>query len=109
MRIAVGKMGKKGLRMPTSSDLVSPPTPGLSLAVPVQPAARFDPASAAAVSRALAAYLAPRLGAGELHFAEGPDEIVHGWETYVYRFRLRAEGALPGPFDRPLVLRVYAS
>ena len=95
--------------MPTSPDLACSLSLEAPVAAPVQLAARFDPASAAAVARALPAYLAPRLGAGELHFAEGPDEIVHGWETYVYRFRLRAEGPLPGPFDRPLVLRIYGS
>jgi aminoglycoside phosphotransferase (APT) family kinase protein len=68
-----------------------------------------DPADPAAVARALRDYLAPRVGAGELQFAEGPAEIPHGWETYVYRFRLRAGRALPRPFDRPLILRIYAS
>jgi aminoglycoside phosphotransferase (APT) family kinase protein len=38
-----------------------------------------------------------------------PLEIPHGWETYVYRFRLRATAVLPPAFARPLVLRIYAS
>lgn len=87
----------------------SPPAPAVSLAarLGVVPAAA-DPASAPGVARALGEYLAPRLGAGDLAFAEGPEEIPHGWETYIYSFRLRASGPLPRPFDRRLVLRVYA-
>jgi aminoglycoside phosphotransferase (APT) family kinase protein len=49
------------------------------------------------------------LRVGELGFAEEPVEIPHGWETYIYRFRLRASGPLPAAFDRRLVVRIYAS
>jgi aminoglycoside phosphotransferase (APT) family kinase protein len=71
--------------------------------------AATDPASAPAVARALLDYLQLRLGAGRLGFAEPPDEIPHGWETYVYRFCLHAPGSLPPAFARPLILRIYAS
>jgi aminoglycoside phosphotransferase (APT) family kinase protein len=53
-------------------------------------------------------YLELRLGAGSLGFREEPEEVPHGWETYIYRFRLRGEG-LPRPYGRRLVLRIYAS
>lgn len=75
--------------------------------LPAPPVA--SPASAPAVGRALLGYLTPRLGAGELAFAEEPEEIPHGWETYIYCFRLRAPGRLPASFDRRLVLRIYSS
>jgi aminoglycoside phosphotransferase (APT) family kinase protein len=61
------------------------------------------------VARGLLAYLTPRLAVGDLGFAEEPVEIPHGWETYIYRFRLRARGPLPPAFDRQLILRIYAS
>jgi aminoglycoside phosphotransferase (APT) family kinase protein len=54
-------------------------------------------------------YLEPRLGVDSLRFAEPPAEVPHGWETYVYRFRLQAAGRLPASLARPLILRIYAS
>jgi aminoglycoside phosphotransferase (APT) family kinase protein len=68
-----------------------------------------DPASASAVTRGLRGYLSERLGGGEICFAEEPEEIPHGWETYIYRFRLRPADSLPRQFDRPLIVRIYAS
>jgi aminoglycoside phosphotransferase (APT) family kinase protein len=87
---------------PLSDLLPAGPAPGPELS----PA---NPASAAAVARALLGYLEPRLGAGELAFAEAPEEIPTGWETYIYRCRVRGRRPLPRPFDRRLVLRLYAS
>src|SRR5690349_5239906 len=101
----ISKLGKKGLLMLTSNDLAYSPL----VESPITAPARVDPSSPAAVAGALRTYLAPRLGVDDLDFAEGPDEIPHGWETYIYRFRLRAGGGLPRPFDRRLVLRIYAS
>jgi aminoglycoside phosphotransferase (APT) family kinase protein len=59
------------------------------------------------VDTRLAAYLAARLGRA-VEFAEPPALVPDGWEAYIYRFRLRPAGGLPGRFNRPLVLRLYA-
>jgi aminoglycoside phosphotransferase (APT) family kinase protein len=95
------------LVLPPDSPQLAPPL-SLAARLGISPPAA-DPTSAAAVARALLEYLTPRLGVGDLAFAEGPEENPHGWETYIYSFRLRASRPLPGPFDRRLVLRVYAS
>jgi aminoglycoside phosphotransferase (APT) family kinase protein len=76
--------------------------------VGLEPCPAADPASTAAVATALRDYLELWLGAGALTFREGPEEVPHGWETYIYRFRLRGDG-LPRSYDRRLVLRIYAS
>jgi aminoglycoside phosphotransferase (APT) family kinase protein len=76
-------------------------------AIAARPAA--DPASAPAVARALLDYLRARMGAGRVSIAEAPAEIPHGWETYVYRFRLCDAGTLPPAFTQPLILRIYSS
>jgi aminoglycoside phosphotransferase (APT) family kinase protein len=91
----------------TESELLSGPL--RAGPVPGRESAPADPASAAAVARVLLGYLEPRLEAGELAFAEAPEEIQTGWETYIYRCRLRGRRPLPRPFDRRLVLRLYAS
>jgi aminoglycoside phosphotransferase (APT) family kinase protein len=59
------------------------------------------------VDTRLSAYLAARLGRS-VEFAEPPALVPGGWEAYIYRFRLRPAGGLPGRFARPLVLRLYA-
>src|SRR5579885_1817012 len=90
-----------------SSPLVaSPPAPYRVGPAVLRPKA--DPAVPGAVAHALLAYLRLHLDAQELAYAEAPEEIVHGWETYIYRFRLRG-GRLPAALDRPLILRIYAS
>ncbi len=65
-----------------------------------------DPASPAQVAPALLAHLADALGAPDLSYAEPPDPITTGWQTYIYTFRL----APPLPDERfagPLILRIY--
>lgn len=58
------------------------------------------------VGQALLVYLAKRLSAPALRFAELPEQITHGWETYIYTFRLAGDG-LDAPWKTPLILRVY--
>jgi aminoglycoside phosphotransferase (APT) family kinase protein len=60
---------------------------------------------APSVDTALSVYLADRLGLPELGFAERPTLIPSGWEAHIFRFRIRH---VSPPFDRPLVLRLYA-
>jgi aminoglycoside phosphotransferase (APT) family kinase protein len=60
------------------------------------------------VDTRLSAYFAARLGRLAVEFAEPPALVPDGWEAYIYRFRLRPDGGLPGRFNRPLVLRLYA-
>jgi aminoglycoside phosphotransferase (APT) family kinase protein len=60
------------------------------------------------VDTRLSAYFAARFGMSRVEFAEPPALVPDGWEAYVYRFRLRPDGGLPGRFDRPLILRLYA-
>src|SRR5579885_226072 len=63
----------------------------------------------AALSDKLLAYLGDRLGRWDLRFAEEPEQVNDGWETFLYRFRLQPEAGIPEPFTRPLVLRLYSS
>jgi aminoglycoside phosphotransferase (APT) family kinase protein len=103
-------MGKKGtamLREPTlaSSPALYPagPPPAVPLAASpsgIVPAHRLD------VARALVSYFRQRLGGRDLALVQGPDEVTTGWETYIYRFRLRGD-ALPTALNRPLVVRLY--
>lgn len=72
-------------------------------ASPPTPAPHVGPS----VDTALSAYLAARLGL-RVGFAEPPALVPAGWEAYIYRFRLLGSAGLPAPFDRPLVLRLYA-
>lgn len=59
------------------------------------------------VADQLLVYLKNRLCTGDLAYAEHPSAITDGWETDVYRFRLRPHADLPSIFAGPLVLRVY--
>ena len=69
----------------------------------------LDPADAGAVEAALASFLADHLGVPSVSFAEPPAPVLHGWDTYVYLFRLdAASGALTPEWTRALVLRIYA-
>ena len=54
----------------------------------------------------LLAYLADRLGVAGLTFAEEPEQITHGWETFIYAFRLTGN-SLSASWRGPLILRVY--
>jgi aminoglycoside phosphotransferase (APT) family kinase protein len=67
---------------------------------------RPGPPPAPSVDKALSAYLAVRLGRGEVGFTDPPTLIPRGWEAYIYHFR--CSGRVPPSFDRPLVLRLYA-
>jgi len=67
-----------------------------------------DAASAPDVAAALLAYLRERLGIRDLGYVDSPTAFSDGWETYTYHFQLQGP-ALPAGFDRPLILRIYAS
>lgn len=58
------------------------------------------------VAPALLGYLAACLNADGLRFAEPPEQISHGWETYIYAFRLAGDAIDPA-WAAPLILRVY--
>ncbi len=106
-------MGKKGTAMLRESRCASspslyPPSPP-RVVPPAEPRglpACADPSVPADVGRALLGYFRERLGGQDLALAEGPEENLDGWETHLYRFRLRG-GSLPAALDRPLVLRIY--
>lgn len=66
-------------------------------------------AGAPVLGAAFLEYLAPRLGTGNLYFAEKPAQILDGFETYIYRFRLGSRERLAAPFRRPLIVRIYSS
>ena len=55
------------------------------------------------VGPALLEYLAARLGAAGLQFAEPPEQITHGWETYTYSFRIVLMSA------RAIVMRLFVA
>jgi len=42
----------------------------------------------------------------DLQFAEEPDQVTHGWETYIYTFRFKGDGLEPD-WAQPLILRIY--
>ena len=86
------------------SSLHRPPTPRADPGAP-----SVDPARSAAVAAGLRDYLRSRLGIPDLHYEYAPKELSGGCEAYTYYFRLRKAPDLPPDFDRPLVLRVYAS
>jgi aminoglycoside phosphotransferase (APT) family kinase protein len=65
-----------------------------------------DPSQPEQVGEALLAYLSALLGAPGVAYAEPPAEIAHGWETYIFSFKLAGEG-LPPEWAQPLILRVY--
>jgi aminoglycoside phosphotransferase (APT) family kinase protein len=66
----------------------------------------IDPSRPEQVGPALLDYLAARLGAADLRFAEPLEELTQGWETHIYAFRLAGEG-LDATWARPLILRLY--
>jgi aminoglycoside phosphotransferase (APT) family kinase protein len=66
------------------------------------------PTVAPAVAASLLEYLYFKLGVSGLDYAEEPSQIVDGWETYIYRFRLRPARSLPAALTGPLILRVYS-
>jgi len=68
-----------------------------------------DPASTDEVGLALLAYLAVHWSADSLGYDVPLSPIVNGWETYAYRFRLRAHASLPRRWQVPLILRIYSS
>jgi aminoglycoside phosphotransferase (APT) family kinase protein len=65
----------------------------------------IDPASLDEVGEALLAHVSTRLGAS-VSFAETPERIGRGFDTYIYAFRLQGE-AIDLAWARPLVLRLY--
>lgn len=70
----------------------------------------LDPTDAGAVETALGSFLAGHLCIPTVSFAEPPVPVLHGWDTYLYFFRLdAASGALAPEWTRPLVLRLYAA
>jgi len=69
----------------------------------------LDPTDAKAVEAALGTFLAAHLGQPSVRFAESPEPVLHGWDTYIYMFRLDgAAGAVADEWAQPLVLRIYA-
>jgi aminoglycoside phosphotransferase (APT) family kinase protein len=60
------------------------------------------------VADRLVEYLQTRLGVPSLRYAEEPVAITHGWETYIYRFRLEPTLGLPSRFAGRLILRAYS-
>lgn len=74
-------------------------------------AAGIDPARADHVGPALLRFVAAHLAAPAARFAEPPEPVTYGWDTYIYTFRLDADGLPPGAraaWAGPLVLRLYA-
>jgi len=74
-------------------------------------AAGIDPARADHVGPALLRFVAAHLRAPAARFAEPPEPVTYGWDTYIYTFRLDADGLPPGApaaWAEPLVLRLYA-
>ena len=59
------------------------------------------------VGKALLGYLAERHGLNNARFQEQPEQIIHGWETYIYSFQLAGDELVP-EWARPLILRIYA-
>jgi aminoglycoside phosphotransferase (APT) family kinase protein len=70
---------------------------------------RYAPAAPAQVSEALLSFFHRKAGLETPQYAELPELIPNGWETYTYHFRLADSGALPFRFARPLILRIYSS
>jgi aminoglycoside phosphotransferase (APT) family kinase protein len=65
-----------------------------------------DPTRTEAVARALLGYLSDALREPELDYAEPPERIVGGNNTFVYRFRL---AGAPAHRSVPLILRILRS
>lgn len=68
----------------------------------------IDGSRADEVAAALLEYLRGLLDAPDLAFAEPPEAIGRGFDTYIYAFRLQ-DGAIQQEWARPLVLRLYTS
>ncbi len=68
-----------------------------------------SPALQSSVAQNLLDYLQDHLGIPEVRFAEEPVQITLGWETYIYRFRLRPTAGLPPEYTDRLILRAYSS
>lgn len=67
-----------------------------------------DPSLPEQVGPALLGYLSRRLGVSGLRFAQQPEAIGHGWETYIHVFRLAGDSLDPA-WERTLVMRIYPS
>src|SRR5205807_5279376 len=67
-----------------------------------------NPGDASIVAQALLEYLRNRLDMPSLRYASAPAPVADGWETYIYAFRLQADG-LPPMWDRPLMLRIHVN
>ena len=63
-------------------------------------------ARAEEVGPALLRYIEACTKISGIDYAEPPEAIVHGWETYIFSFLLRGDG-LDRAWTRPLILRVY--
>src|SRR5258708_40112902 len=75
------------------------------------PAAHSRPARADcadAVATVFADYISRRLNCSGLEYVQRPTELSGGWETYTYALQFQRHAALPEPFTRPLILRIYS-
>lgn len=68
----------------------------------------FDPSKPDDVRHALSEYLARRLNLAEIQYAEPPQPMGDGYDTYIYAFRLAGDELTP-EWTQPLVLRIYSS
>jgi aminoglycoside phosphotransferase (APT) family kinase protein len=73
------------------------------------PEAFVEFASPHEIGERLLRYLRRRWHLRRLVFAREPEAILHGWETYTFRFQVAAPAGLPVQYARPLILRIYAS
>src|SRR5262249_22826601 len=53
-------------------------------------------------------YLRERLVRPNLDYAEKPEPITDGWETFIERFRLESPEGLAADYSAPLILRCYS-
>jgi aminoglycoside phosphotransferase (APT) family kinase protein len=53
-------------------------------------------------------YLRERLVRPNLDYAEKPEPITDGWETFIERFRLQSADGLAADYRAPLILRCYS-
>ncbi len=66
----------------------------------------IDLSQSTQVGPALLTYLSRRLGVSDLEFAQQPEQVTHGWETYIFTFHLSGTG-LDSGWAQPLILRIY--
>lgn len=99
------KQGTHGQGLATLNNC---PLPGMGADRRIEVGMILSRVSAPAVADDLLAYLRSRFGLRHATFAEHPQKIPNGWETYIYRFRLRESERLPAVLRAPLVLRLYA-